>query len=215
MEVSELRLTQKFRLMIYLLSFLYTLFIGILSQNLIAVRLDGNAVRVTNHINKENGLTLIGILTIFVIDWICFIVVFPPDAAFSLHWKDFILTVLYTLSLIFLSFGLIHSLDHTSKSLCVPLAIYNVISLIGEVIWLAVSINQTPSNSQITNSDFSMIFIFVVGYIIIKLLWTGLFFYHRFNPNSKISSVILACCGVFKPIFILFLTQVTKINLII
>jgi len=201
--------------MIYLLSFLYTLFIGILSQNLIAVSLNGTTVRVTNHINKENGLTLLGILSIFIIDWVCFIIVFPPDTAFSLHWKDFILTILYTLSLIFLSFGLIHSLDHTSKSLCIPLAIYNVISLLGEVIWLWVSINQTPTDSQITNKDFGTIFIFLVAYILIKLFWTGLFFYHRFNPNSKVSSVILACCGIFKPIFILFLTQITKINLII
>lgn len=190
--------------MIYIISILYSVFLGSIFRNFLSPKFidSPKGVSIQFLVLKEKTSLVLGISVLYLIDWISFLIVYQPPSRFSFEIQDFILTLFYIPTVTFLTFALILALDTTKEKYCLSLSLYYICSTVAELFWIIMTVQKM--NSIGVNDAVTILFISVI-YIIMKGLW-GVFFFLRHKELTVLNPTFLTFSScVFKPALIIFL----------
>ncbi|MHB2154378.1 hypothetical protein ACX8XN_08265 [Calditrichota bacterium GD2] len=189
--------------MIYIISTIFSVLLGTLTTNLLHIeRVTGrpSALKVYSHFQPNNALRVSLMLTLFIVDWIIFILIFPPSKSLEFAPQDILLLMMYIPALGSLAFAVIMALENDA-SFCLPLKWYHILSLTAEISWIIWLVRK---HETITGQQAGDLLMVIGGYLLIKIwLCFALNKKHK-NPADKIASELLAFVGI-----------VTKIALIV
>ena len=191
--------------MAFLISTVYSVVLGTLFRNFVLVRIDGSppgTVVVTHLIRKTNWKNTISLLLLFFVDWVVFLVIFPPGQPFTLDFRELLLLVFYLPALATLGTAVVASLED-SRRYCVPLALYHGLGGVAEIIWL---IAVGYAVDTITGDTLGPVIAFVAVYVIIRGgLAVG--YYFLANPTRTVEPIILAPVALLaKPAVVLLVS---------
>lgn len=190
--------------MIYILSILYSVFLGSIFRNIISPKYieEPKGVSIQLLILKEKFYLVLGLSTLFLIDWISFLFVYQPTLTFSFEIQDILLTLFYIPTITFLTFSLLFALDTTKEKYCLSLSLYYLFSTIAEFFWIFATVNKM---NTINSHEASTILFVSVIYIVLKIGWCGAFFLRHKNLTYLNPTFLTFMSCVFKPALILFL----------
>lgn len=146
--------------MSFFLHALYTIFLGVVAENLLVARVQCNAGGVQTtivdcHVNKSNVARLTWLLILFFADWIIFAILFKTDRPTFFGGADIALIILNVPTLISLYVAVMLSLENTHR-LLLPVAVHQFLGFAAEILWCAFAWSQIPS---ITGEQLSTIVI--------------------------------------------------------
>jgi len=186
----------------------YTIFIAFTCNNLLHVRVKvtrPTSIHVQHLINRENAMKTIPLLSLFLVDWIVFIVLFPPTSTTGFTLTDIILFVLYLPSLVCLGFASILSLENTNKFS--PYAgWYHIFAIIGELTWIVIRFSKL--DHSVEPQEVAKV-IGVVG--IYAAFRVAMFLLHINIQRFKLikTEVLVVLALILKPCFIFFFSVVS------
>jgi len=196
--------------MVYIITILYSVFLGSIVRSLLSHKYDDSTetVSVNILITKKRVSIILGISVLFLIDWICFLIIYQPPMQFCINCQDFILTLVYIPSISFLTFALILALDTKEEKYCLFLALYFIFSVIAESCWIGISIYKTPA---IDFKQASAIYFISSLYLVLKMIW-GILFYSRYLNRTVLDPTFSTYLSwVFKPALLIFLYNYSNI----
>ena len=132
--------------MVYILSILYSVFLGTIARNLVIVQPSqvGNTfnVSVISLIKKDNISRVLPLTFLFLIDWCVFLLIFQfpqtSQGGTTLAIEDIFLILCFLCSMVSLAHAVFLSFDTNDKNKCCLYAgWYYVLSTFGEVVWFS------------------------------------------------------------------------------
>jgi len=198
--------------MSYLLTILYSVFLSSIFRNFISISYTSEPQRVdVQLLVMRKKLTLVvGIALLFLIDWIAFLIIYPPGAPFAFELREFILSVIYIPTITSLALALIFAMDTAKKHYCIFLSLYFFLSTLADLSWVYISINNLRS---ITIADATDMLVISSVYIFLKTC-VGVMFILIYNELSHTNHVsptyitLLSC--ILKPSLIFFIYTASK-----
>jgi hypothetical protein len=204
--------------MSFLITTLYTVFLGTLLRNFVVVQVtaaptpdrpDRTAVNVAPLLCPDNVPRAIPLLSLFLVDWIAFLIVFPPSSAFSMGYSDMVLLMLYIPALAFLGAGVVMSLKDSEQPnasmFVLPLAGYLIVGALADLVWVVIEIAGLAS---MTGSDASIVLVAGFLYFATRLC-TAVLFLRLQRPSFGLQfSVLVFVAIVLKPGLLVVLSHI-------
>ncbi len=201
--------------MIYILTILYSVFLGSIFRNFFSPKYEASTDTTSENVTmqllivKSKTPLIVGILILFLIDWISFLFIYEPHSHFSFELQDFILTLFYIPTVTCLTFTLILALDTNKEKYCLFFTLYHIFSTIAELTWIILTVNK------LENVNPTSILLIGFGYIILKVIWSVIF-YLRHKEQTVLNPTYLTFLScVFKPALIIFLYYATNFSTLI
>jgi len=187
----------------FIVNTVYTIFIAFTCNNLLHVRVKvtkPTSIHVQHLINRENAMKTIPLLSLFLVDWIVFIVLFSPTSTTGFNLTDIILFVLYLPSLVCLGFASILSLENTNK-FSLYAGLYHLFAIIGELAWIVIRL------SKLDNSVEPLELAKVVGVVgtYVALRFAMAYLHINIHKIKLIKAeIVVVLALILKPCFIFF-----------
>jgi len=180
---------------IYIISTIYSVLLSTLTTNLIHIERSADSspsLRVYSHFQPNNALRVSLMLTLFIVDWVIFILIFSPSRSLVFAPQDILLLMMYIPALGALAFAVIMAVEDEA-SFCFPLMWYHIFSLFAEVSWIVWLLRE---QATITGKQAGDLVIIIGGYLGIKIwLCYALHKKHK-NAADKIAGELLALTGI-------------------
>lgn len=195
--------------MSFLITTLYTVFLGTLFRNFVIVQLDAasNVVTVSPVIGIKNWARTIPLLLLFMVDWVCFLFLFPPSTSLSFSIQDMTLLVLYVPTLAMLGTCVMLSLE-CSQRYCFPLGIYHCTAALAEAWWVICYIAKVEN---IGGKEAALISGLVIFYGLIRLALALFYFAIAKNLFPRLQPAPFTLISVLlKPTIFFFVGKYTQ-----
>jgi hypothetical protein len=199
--------------MSYLMTTLYTVFLGTLFRNFVLVQISpsptgGNIVSVSSSLQRTNLQRALPLLLLFFIDWISFLIVYPVSQGFQITFSDFLLLIIYVPTLAMLGTGVLFSLQST-RSFCVPVGLYHLLAALAELIWL---VNRISATEGMTGKASASAVAIISGYIFVRLFLAFLFYVASQGTSVLRPEVLTAISLPIKPAFLILVSRLTDVS---
>jgi hypothetical protein len=189
--------------MAFVIITLYSVLLGTLFRNFVVVQAPssvGGAATVHQFIRAELWYRTLGLLLLFFIDWVCFMIVFPPAQPFAMEFADLALLMCYVPAVSLLGFAVVLSLDATRR-FCLALTGYHVCAAIAELLWLSIKVSQ----ESLGDSQTGILLLAVGFYLMIRIALAAFFYFAREDDAALSPDVLITISLVPKPALLIFL----------
>ena len=202
--------------MAYIISIVYSVLLGSVASNFVHVErvVPGPPmdIKVYSLLHSKNAFRVVLILLLFLVDWVCFMTIFPPSEGFSMKMYDVGLLVIYLPGLGVLSLATIMALSN-NNGYYNYVNLYFLFTLIGEIIWVFLSLYS--DDFTVSAKQIAFFFLIVAIYILIKI-FIIFAFKGASDKKGSIHVYILMILGIIlKPSAIILISSTTNVKMIL
>ena len=200
--------------MSFFVAILYTAILGVLFEHSFAIHPNtgptGNAIRVDFFIKRDNSVICTFLFLLFIIDWVCFHLLFGTTDSFRLDLFNGWLLLLYLPATFSLGLTVIFSYERIESDerprFCLTAGFYHSLALLAELVWLIHRALILFPDKRIPVS----LCILLLLYLAFRGFIAYSYFIRYFNPKVPVRPEILGFSAAFmKPAFLLLVSYST------
>jgi hypothetical protein len=196
--------------MSFFVAILYTAILGVLFEHSFFIAPNGNnrGTRVVLYLNRNNVTISGSLLVLFIVDWICFHLLFGQAQGININLAEGWLLLAYLPATFCLGLSVVFSYESqaqgTKNTFCLTAALYHLFALIVEVIWLLVHIKKfIMPNPGAGNLIFHLMIVLIL-YVALRVFLIVNYFHCYDNSRGRLRAPILGFVALFvKPAFLL------------
>ena len=198
----------------FFVAILYTAILGVLFEHSFAIHprtgATGDVIRVDFFIKRDNSVVCAFLFVLFIIDWVCFHLLFGTTDSFRFDLFNGWLLLLYLPATFCLGLTVIFSYERiesgTRPRFCLTAGFYHSLALLAELAWLIHRALILFPDRRIPVS----LCIVLLLYLAFRGFIAYSYFNRYLNPNGLVRPETLGFCAAFmKPAFLLLISYST------